>query len=47
MTLDTYGHVIDELEGSERRAAEAVIREAREAVAVGTGTPIRGDASGR
>jgi integrase len=33
MTLDTYGHVIDELEGAERRAADAIIREAREAVA--------------
>lgn len=35
MTLDTYGHVIDELEGSERRSAEAVIRDARDAVASG------------
>jgi hypothetical protein len=29
MTLETYGHVIEELEGSERRPAEDVIREAR------------------
>ncbi|MDP9276122.1 MAG: site-specific integrase, partial [Chloroflexota bacterium] len=30
MTLSTYGHVIEELEGSQRRSAEAVIRAARE-----------------
>jgi integrase len=29
MTLETYGHVIEELEGAERRSAEDVIREAR------------------
>ena len=34
MTLSTYGHVIEELEGEERRSAEAVIRAAREARAV-------------
>ena len=33
MTLDTYGHVIEELAGTERRPAEVVIREAREVVA--------------
>jgi len=31
MTLSTYGHVIEELEGGERRSAEDVIRAAREA----------------
>ena len=31
MTLSTYGHVIEELEGAERRSAEAVVRAAREA----------------
>jgi integrase len=31
MTLSTYGHVIEELEGGERRSAEAVLRAAREA----------------
>jgi integrase len=31
MTLSTYGHVIEELEGAERRSAEAVIRAARDA----------------
>jgi integrase len=31
MTLSTYGHVIEELEGGERRSAEEVIRRAREA----------------
>jgi hypothetical protein len=36
MTLDTYGHVIEELAGTERRPAEDVIREARDAVASGT-----------
>jgi hypothetical protein len=36
MTLDTRTvTLIDELEGAERRAAEAVIREAREDVAAG------------
>lgn len=30
MTLSTYGHVIEELEGGERRSPEAVIRAARE-----------------
>jgi hypothetical protein len=44
MTLDTYGHVIDELEESERRPAEAVIREAREAVAA-TPVPVTGSGS--
>jgi integrase len=34
MTLSTYGHVIEELEGGERRPAEAVIRAAREGRAV-------------
>jgi hypothetical protein len=29
MALDTYGHVIEELEGAPRRSAEALIREAR------------------
>ena len=29
MTLDTYGHVMDELAGGERKGAEAVFREAR------------------
>ena len=29
MTLDTYGHVIDELEGIERSSAEDAIRRAR------------------
>lgn len=33
MTLSTYGHVIEELEGAERRSAEAVVRAAREAAA--------------
>jgi hypothetical protein len=33
MTLSTYGHVIEELEGAERRSAEEVINAAREAVA--------------
>jgi integrase len=33
MTLSTYGHVIEELEGGDRRSAEAVIRTAREAPA--------------
>lgn len=42
MTLDTYGHVIDELEGAERRAADAVVREAREAVAAGGRASVRG-----
>jgi integrase len=36
MTLSTYGHVIEELEGAERRSAEAVVRAAREAA-----TPAR------
>lgn len=36
MTLSTYGHVIEELEGGDRRSAEAVIRESREA-----GAPAR------
>lgn len=31
MTLSSYGHVIEELEGAERRSAEAVVRAAREA----------------
>jgi integrase len=30
MTLETYGHVIEELAGTERRPAEVVIREARD-----------------
>ncbi len=42
MTLDTYGHVIDELAGTERRPAEDVIREAREAVALGARASLRG-----
>ena len=29
MALDTYGHVFDELEGTERLSAEEAIREAR------------------
>ena len=38
MTLSTYGHVIEELEGGDRRSAEAVIRPAREANAsIGVG----------
>jgi hypothetical protein len=32
MTLASYGHVIEELGGTERRPAEAVIRDAREKV---------------
>jgi integrase len=36
MRLSTYGHVIEELEGAERRSAEAVVRAAREAT-----TPAR------
>ena len=36
MTLSTYGHVIEELEGAERRSAEAMVRAAREAT-----TPAR------
>jgi integrase len=32
MTLSTYGHVIEEFEGAERRSAEEVIRAAREAL---------------
>lgn len=35
MTLSTYGHVIEELEGGERRSAEAVIRTARSAAGTG------------
>jgi integrase len=31
MTLDTYGHVIDELDPAQRRSAEELISEAREA----------------
>src|SRR4029453_11914094 len=31
MTLSTYGHVIEELEGGDSRSAEAVIRAARDA----------------
>jgi integrase len=31
LTTDTYGHVIDELDGAERVDAEAAIRAAREA----------------
>jgi hypothetical protein len=46
MTLDTYGHVIDELAGTERRPAEDVIREARDAVAAGR-SQIRRGAEGR
>jgi hypothetical protein len=30
MTLDTYGHVLDELEGSDRVSVETEIRRARE-----------------
>lgn len=41
MTLDTYGHVIDELEGSERLPAEMVIRSAREAVTSGARASVR------
>jgi integrase len=41
MTLDTYGHVIEELAGTERRPAEDVIREARDAVASGTRASLR------
>jgi hypothetical protein len=29
MALETYGHVIEELEGAERRSAEEIIRAAR------------------
>ena len=29
MSLDTYGHVFDELEGTDRRSAENMIRKAR------------------
>ena len=31
MTLDTYGHVIDELDPGQKRSAEELINEAREA----------------
>jgi hypothetical protein len=31
MTLSTYGHVIEELEGAEKRSAEAAVRAARDA----------------
>jgi integrase len=44
MTLDTYGHVIEELAGAERRPAEDVIREAREAVASAARASLRGGA---
>src|SRR5207244_6742308 len=37
MALATYGHVIEELEGAERRAAEDVIRAARARSTPGTG----------
>ena len=40
MTLSTYGHVIEELEGGERRSGEAVIRAAREASTFGTRAPL-------
>jgi len=36
MTLDVYGHTIDELEGRERIDAEAEIRKAREALVPGS-----------
>ncbi len=39
MTLDTYGHVFDELDGSARRPAEDVIRDARNTVSRGVGAP--------
>jgi integrase len=42
MTLSTYGHVIEELEGGDRRSAEAVIRAAREAGAAPTRRARRG-----
>jgi integrase len=38
MTLSTYGHVIEELEGEERRSAEVVIRAARDARQAGRTT---------
>jgi hypothetical protein len=38
--------VIEELAGTERRPAEDVIREAREAVASGSRASLRGDAKG-
>ena len=51
MTLSTYGHVIEELEGGERRSAEEVIRLAREARAAASfalaGERWRLDAGGR
>jgi integrase len=40
MTLSTYGHVIEELEGIERRSAEAVIRATREAAASASGESL-------
>jgi integrase len=42
MTLSTYGHVIEELEGGERRSAEEVIRVAREARAAAS-FPLAGE----
>lgn len=41
MTLSTYGHVIEELEGIERRSAEAVIRATREAAASASSGGVR------
>lgn len=45
VALNVYAHVIEELEGGERHAAEAVIREARDA-RVPLVCPRIGDAAG-
>jgi integrase len=45
VALNVYGHVIEELEGGERRSAEAVIREARDS-RVPLVCPSIGDAAG-
>jgi integrase len=45
VALNVYAHVIEELEGGERRSAEAVIREARDA-RVPLVCPSTGDAAG-
>jgi integrase len=43
MTLDTYGHFFDELEGAERGSAESEIRRAREEVGVRSVSARRGE----
>lgn len=40
MTLDTYGHVIDELESAKRVSAEEAIRRARDGVRESPVTPV-------